>query len=436
MGAGYVGLVSAAFLARSGYAVTMYDKDGAKIEQLRRGKCPIYEPGLAAWVRSTVRSGKLQATKDLREAVSKADAVFIAVGTTATRDGTPNISDILAVCKKIASIQDRRAKKLVVVRSTILPGTTESRIRPILPKERFDLLYQPEFLQEGRAVQATLKPSRIVIGESNDSSGNSLVRLYRESYGGRMPPVLRVTAATAEMIKYASNAFLAMKLSYINEIADLCEKLPRVDVAQVAEGIGLDPRIGKDFLRAGPGFGGSCLPKDLKGLIAFSNRVGCRTPMLRTVEQLNRKRISSIIDKLKNMIGKVSGKRIAILGLAFKAGTDDVRESPSIRLIQQLRKEGARIRVHDPKALRNARLLLKDGVAYFEDVANCIRGADACVIMTEWADYGLLNPSLFRGEMRNPLILDARKLLKPELFRGKAKYFQIGLRVRGRGQGS
>jgi len=321
-----------------------------------------------------------------------------------------------------------------VVKSTVIPGTTENIVKPILEESSgkrcgtdFGLCMNPEFLREGSALHDTFNPDRIVIGEYDKKSGDILEALYREFYAEKMPPIIRTTPVNAELIKYANNAFLATKISFINTIANICDRIPGADVTVVAKGIGLDKRIGPLFLNAGLGYGGSCLPKDLRALIQYSKNLGYEPKLLEAVESVNNSQPQRAIELCKKLLGELRGKRVAILGLAFKPNTDDIREAPSITIIRQLLKEGARVVAYDPVAIPNAKAIFKDDIEYASSAIECLKNADCCILVTEWEEFKKLKPEDFIQNMRTPILLDGRRLFDPEEFSRKIRFMAIGL---------
>ncbi len=330
-------------------------------------------------------------------------------------------------------LREKEAYHLVVVKSTVVPGTTTTKVKPILESEsrkqigsNLGLAANPEFLKEGSAIKDALHPDKIIIGANDRKSANTLRRLYHAFHRGKPPPTIVTTPQTAEMVKYASNAFLATKVSYINTIANICQHIPGVDVNMVAEAIGHDPRIGPLFLKAGPGYGGSCFHKDLQALINYSQTKGYDPSLLRATEEVNHHQASRVVDLSEKLLGSLHEKRIAVLGLAFKKGTDDIREAASIRVIQQLSERGARIVAYDPRAIPNARKLLTKNVEFAEDPYSAIKGADCSIIMTEWEEIRRIRPKDYVQHMKTPTIVDARKLYNPEDFR-ELNFTSIGL---------
>jgi UDPglucose 6-dehydrogenase len=414
VGSGYVGLVSGACFADFGHQVTCVDKDAGKIEALKRGEIPIYEPGLADLVANNFAAGRLQFTTELAEPVRDADAVFIAVGTPSRRgDGHADLSYVHDAAREIAGALT--GFTVVVTKSTVPVGTgdeVERIIREVRPDADVVVVSNPEFLREGAAIQDFKHPDRIVIGADDARARDMMTEVYRPLYLNSAP-MLFTTRRTAELIKYAANAFLATKIAFINEMADLCEKVGG-DVQQVARGIGLDNRIGSKFLHAGPGFGGSCFPKDTLALIKTAQDHGTSVRIVETVVAINDVRKRSMARKVAAALdGSVRGKTIAVLGLTFKPNTDDMRDSPSIPLITALQDMGAEVRAYDPVGMEQARQVLSN-VGYAPDAYACAEGADALVIVTEWEQFRALDFSRLARVMANKALIDLRNVYRGE----------------------
>jgi UDPglucose 6-dehydrogenase len=414
VGAGYVGLVSGACIADFGHQVTCIDKDSIKISALNAGEIPIYEPGLDEIVRSNVRQGRLSFATDLSEILDEADAVFIAVGTPSRRgDGHADLSYVYAATREIALALTRFT--VVITKSTVPVGTgdeIERIIRELRPEIDYAVVSNPEFLREGAAIHDFKHPDRIVVGTDDERARAILAEIYRPLYLNRAPIVF-TGRRTAELIKYAANAFLATKVTFINEIADLCERVG-ADVQEVARGIGLDNRIGSKFLHPGPGFGGSCFPKDLRALIKTAHDYDVPMRILEAVETVNDTRKRAMARKVSSVFGGVlRGKTIAILGLTFKPNTDDVREAPSVALITALQDMGARVRAYDPVGMEQAKQILAD-VTYCQGPYDCVEEADAVVIITEWEQFRALDLERVRDLMACPVMVDLRNVYRPE----------------------
>jgi UDPglucose 6-dehydrogenase len=413
VGTGYVGLVSGACFAEFGHHVTCVDKDAAKIAALQRNEIPIYEPGLDGMVETNAREGRLDFATDLKKPVADADAVFIAVGTPSRRgDGHADLSYVYAAAREIAMAL--AGFTVVVTKSTVPVGTSdevERIIREMRPEADFAVVSNPEFLREGAAIQDFKHPDRIVIGTDNGRARITMDELYRPLYLNQAP-ILYTSRCSAELIKYAANAFLATKITFINEIADLCEKLG-ADVQEVARGIGLDNRIGAKFLHAGPGFGGSCLPKDTLALVKTGQDQAVPLRIVETVVAVNDARKRAMARKVVATLGNLRGKTIAILGLTFKPNTDDMREAPSIPLITALQDFGARVRAYDPIGIEQARSLLTD-VTFCDGPYACASGADAVVIVTEWEQFRALDLDRLKATMTSPVIIDLRNIYRAD----------------------
>lgn len=414
VGTGYVGLVSGACMADFGHQVVCIDKDTAKIEALGRGEVPIYEPGLHDLVRSNFNEGRLSFTTAHEEPVRAADAVFIAVGTPSRRgDGHADLSYIYDAAREIAAVLD--GFTVVITKSTVPVGTGDE-VERIIHEARPDVdvvvVSNPEFLREGAAIHDFKHPDRIVVGTHDERAKHVMAEIYRP-LSLNQAPILYTSRRTAELIKYAANAFLATKITFINEIADLCEKVG-ADVQEVARGIGLDNRIGSKFLHAGPGFGGSCFPKDVRALIKTAQDHEVPLRVLEAVAAVNDTRKRAMARKVSSMFsGALRGKTVAVLGLTFKPNTDDMREAPSLALITALQDMGARVRVFDPVGMRQAQSLLKD-VAFCENAYDCAEAADALVIATEWEQFRALDLDRLRDLMACPVVVDLRNIYLPE----------------------
>ncbi|RYB03618.1 UDP-glucose dehydrogenase family protein [Lichenibacterium ramalinae] len=414
IGSGYVGLVSGACFADFGHAVTAVDNDPAKIAMLLRGEMPIYEPGLGDLVASNVRAGRLSFTTDLASAVSAAEVVLIAVGTPSRRgDGHADLSYVYGAAREIAGAL--QGHTVVVTKSTVPVGTgdeVERIIREARPDADVSVASNPEFLREGAAIVDFKRPDRIVLGIEDDRARAVMQELYRPLYLNQAP-ILWTSRRTAELTKYAANAFLATKITFINEIADLCEKVG-ADVQQVARGIGLDNRIGSKFLHAGPGYGGSCFPKDTMALIKTGQDHGASVRIVETVAAVNDQRKRSMAKKvLAACGGSLRGKTVAVLGLTFKPNTDDMRDAPSLSLIAALKDAGARVRAYDPEGMEVARRMLDD-VIFASDAYDCADGADALVIVTEWDAFRALDMSRLKSLLKAAVLVDLRNIYPRE----------------------
>ena len=425
IGTGYVGLVSAACLSEFGHDVVCVDKDEAKIAGLHAGKVPIFEPGLDEVVATNVKAGRLSFTSDLAAAMPAADAVFIAVGTPSRRgDGHADLSFVFSAAEEIAAALGNYC--VLITKSTVPVGTSrkvEEIIRRLSPKADFDMASNPEFLREGSAIEDFIRPDRVVVGCDTDRARGVIKEIYRPLYLNETP-ILFTSRETAELIKYAANAFLATKITFINEIADLCERLGG-DVQDVARGIGLDGRIGAKFLHAGPGYGGSCFPKDTVALLRTSQEAGAPARIVETVVAVNEARKKAMARKIVQAFGGVAGKTIAILGLTFKPNTDDMREAPSLVILPMLQAEGARLRAYDPEGAKEAARLLD--VELCADAYEALADADGVVILTEWNAFRALDLDRVKALLRRPLMIDLRNIYGPrQMSEAGFTYISVG----------
>jgi UDPglucose 6-dehydrogenase len=424
VGTGYVGLVTGAVFADLGNDVVCVDNDHAKVEALKAGRMPIYEPGLEEMVARNAGDRRLAFTTDLRAGVRHGDVIFIAVGTPPKATGETDLSHVEAVAAEIGRCMDRY--KVVVNKSTVPVGTGEL-VREVIVRHQpspveFDVVSNPEFLREGSAIEDTLRPDRIVIGAPTQQVAMTLVELYAPIER----PMILTDLPSAEVIKYASNAFLATKISFINAIANICEAAG-ADVTQVMKGMGLDPRIGGAFLQAGLGYGGSCFPKDVDSLIHTAGRLGYEFKLLRSIVEINRERAAHLVETIVKALGPLDDKTVAVLGLAFKPNTDDMREAKSVEVVQLLHAAGARIRAYDPAAMGNAKRLLPAAVTFSDSPYEAAEGAHAVVLVTEWNEFKYLNLERLRGHLKRPVIVDGRNLWEPERMRRLGfEYYSVG----------
>ncbi|NNC38516.1 MAG: UDP-glucose/GDP-mannose dehydrogenase family protein [Hyphomonadaceae bacterium] len=413
IGTGYVGLVSGVCFADFGHQVICVDKDPKKIKVLNEGGIPIYEPGLDNLVAKNVREGRLEFTTEINEAVRDADAVFIAVGTPSRRgDGHADLSFVYAAAKEIAAVME--GYTVIITKSTVPVGTgdeVQSIIKKAKPNGEFDVVSNPEFLREGAAIEDFKRPDRVVVGTMSERARDVMRRLYRPLFINETPMVF-TDRRTSELIKYAGNAFLATKITFINEIADLCEKVG-ANVQEVSKGIGLDGRIGKKFLHAGPGYGGSCFPKDTLAVVRTAQEAGAPLRIVEAVVDVNDQRKAKMHERIVTACGgQVKGKTISILGLAFKPNTDDMRESPSIPIIENLRNAGAHIRAYDPEAMEEAKHLLPD-ITYCDNAYTCAEKSDVLVIVTEWDQFRALDFERLKSIVNTPVLVDLRNIYSP-----------------------
>jgi UDPglucose 6-dehydrogenase len=429
IGTGYVGLVSGACFADFGHHVTCVDKDEEKIRGLHAGRMPIWEPGLDALVKHNAERGRLNFTTDLKPGIAGADAVFIAVGTPARRgDGHADLSYVYGAAKEIAEALE--GPTVVVTKSTVPVGTGDEIARILRENNApADTLVasNPEFLREGAAIRDFKIPDRIVVGAEEERAREVLHEVYRPLFLNKAP-ILFTGRRTAELIKYAANAFLATKISFINEVADLCEAVG-ADVQEVSRGIGLDNRIGPKFLHAGPGYGGSCFPKDTLALVQTAETMGVPMQIVNSVIAVNDARKSGMAERVREELGgELAGKRVAVLGLTFKPNTDDMRDAPSLALIKRLQEEGASVAAFDPVGVEHARPMLP-GVEFAEDAYAAARGADAVVLVTEWDEFRALDLKRIAGSMRGKALVDLRNIYEP------GEVVRAGLTYRGVGRG-
>jgi UDPglucose 6-dehydrogenase len=426
IGSGYVGLVTGACLAEFGMEVICVDKDKAKIERVQNGESPFYEPGLDVLIEKNMKEGRLTFSTETQKGIRASKVIFIAVGTPAHSDGSADLIHVEAVAKEIA--QSMEEYKIIVLKSTVPVGTgkwikgviTET-LKGAVP---FDMVSNPEFLREGAAVEDFFRPDRVVIGAESGRAVEMMKEIYNALYLIETPFVI-TTIETAEMIKYASNAFLATKISFINEIANLCEGVG-ADVHDVARAMGLDGRIGRKFLHPGPGFGGSCFPKDTKALVHLARGHNCEMEIVQSTISVNERQRARMIEKIEEMVGDVRGKTIGILGLAFKPNTDDMREASSIPIIQGLQARGARIKAYDPEAMEEAKKILKD-VIYCQGPYEVAEGSHALVLLTEWNQFRLLDLERIKGLLQEPVFIDLRNVYEPLHVRGLGfRYCGVG----------
>lgn len=411
VGTGYVGLPAGAGLASKGHNVTCIDIEEEKVDKINRGESPIYEENLPELLEKVVSEDKLKATTDTKKAVEGSDVTFLAVGTPMKDDGSINLEYIKQAAKDAAEgIKNKDEHHVFVIKSTVVPTTTEEKIIPILEEisgktagEDFGVCMNPEFLREGTALNDFLNPDRIVIGELDEDSGETVERIY-ESFEA---PTMRTSLRAAELIKYASNSLLATKISFINEIGNLCKKLG-IDVYEVADGVGMDSRIERSFLNSGSGFGGSCFPKDVRALISFMEENGVEPRITRSTVDINKKQKTKLVELLEEKFDTLEGKSIAVLGLAFKPGTDDIRNSPAIPIIQDLKDKGSEVKAYDPEATDNMRQIHPD-IKYTETYKEAMKDSDAALIVTDWEIFNQISRGDIR-KMKQPILIEGRKI--------------------------
>lgn len=427
IGSGYVGLVTGACFADLGHGVLCVDNDARKIEELQVGGCPIYEPGLDALIATNVTEKRLAFSTSIPDAVRHATIIFICVGTPPRADGEADLSFVEAVSREIAQNMDEY--RLIVEKSTVPVQTGEWVQRTIAefvrPGVLFDVASNPEFLREGSAIHDFMQPDRVVIGTSSDTAAGLLVKLYEPLNA----PLLLTDINSAELIKHSANAFLALKICFINAVSRICER-SGADIQRVAKGIGLDRRIGMDFLNAGIGFGGSCFPKDVEAFVGISARLGYDFKLLREVLAINQEQRFGVIGKLEEALGSLEGSRVAVLGLTFKPNTDDLRNAPALEIIEALVHRGAQVAAHDPKGIEKARTLdgVMQQVAFCDDPYAALADADALVVATEWDAYRRLDLPRVRELMRQPIVVDGRNIFDPVRMR------RLGFAYRGVGR--
>jgi UDPglucose 6-dehydrogenase len=427
IGSGYVGLVTGACFAEFGVYVTCIDKDAGKIESLEKGMIPFYEPGLEDLVKRNVQQGRLMFSTRIEDAVESSLVIFIAVGTPPRGDGSVDLSYVEEVARQIAGAMNDY--KVIVTKSTVPVGTGE-KIKEIIGKTlkkkiNFDVVSNPEFLREGSAIEDFMRPNRVIIGSGSEQASAIMKDLYRPLYLIEAPFVI-TNNETAELIKYASNSFLAVKISFINEIANLCEKVG-ADVHMVAKGMGLDGRIGSKFLHAGPGYGGSCFPKDTIALLQIGEEHKIDMSIVRSAVNANAKQRELMTAKIGKALGDMKGKKIGILGLSFKPNTNDMREAPSLYIINHLLEKGAEIQAFDPVAMKDAEALLPSSVKFCDNAYDALKGADAGVLITEWNQFRSLDLKTIRGNMKQPVFFDLRNVYEPAVMRGLGfTYYCVG----------
>jgi len=429
IGTGFVGLSFAAALASNGYSVLAIDSNKKIVSKIGQGISPFYEPQLSSLLRKALKKS-LKVSTDIEKVVNECDLIFITVGTPLADDGSINLNSVKEVTEKIGqTLAASKNRPIIAIKSTVVPNTNYT-IKKILEKRSnkksgkgFGLVSNPEFLREGKAIEDTFNPHIVVIGGEDNKTINGLKKFYEGFYREKIPYII-TNPQTAEMIKYANNSFLATKISFINQIANICQSVPGTNVDNIAKAIGIDPRISPLFLKAGPGYGGSCLPKDLQALISFSSKVGQNPTLLKAVQKINSDQVTNLVSFMKKILCSLKNKRITILGLSFKEDSDDVRESVSIKLIKMLLNKGAKIIAHDPMAIKNTKAVFGNKISYSKSLSEALENSDCVVIMTPWKQYGKLNNVDFQV-MKNTLIIDTRRMLTKKKL--NAKYHAVGL---------
>lgn len=422
-------------IAEKGIETIGVEVDKEKISSLNQGRTPIYEPSLEEMLKRNIKEGRLSFCDDYSSALKDSDIIFITVGTPSKPDGSLNTEQIESASISIGkALANFKGYHLVVMRSTAVPGTARKIITPLIETNSsknhntdFGICVNPEFLTEGTAIKDMLEPERMIIGEGDEKAGNLLEEFYNRLYAENLPHVLRTSLENAEMIKYANNALLATKVSFINSIANLCEKIPGCDVEVVAKAIGLDPRISPLFLKAGLGWGGSCFPKDLRAILSFAREVNVDLPIVEATIKVNELQYMPTIERLRELLGGLKGRCVSILGLAFKPNTDDVREAVALKIINKLLKEGAYIRAYDPAAIENSRRILGNRIFFAKSVQECIQESDCCIVVTEWDEFRRLRPDDFKNSMRRPLLIDGRRIYNPKEFSENIEYYSVGI---------
>lgn len=434
IGLGYVGLTTVLGFTSKGYAVITVDTDKEKTKKIQQGILPFHEPKLQEQLVNAVNAGKIKCVLNYEEAIKSTDVTFVAVGTPSQPKGSINLQYIKQAIGEIGdALKKKKRYHLIVIKSTVTPTTTEKTLKSIIEKRSckqcgsdFGLCMNPEFLREGSALDDMLHPDRIIIGEYDKKSGDILEALFHDFYSENTLPILRTNIPTAELIKYASNSFLATKISFINTIANICEKTPGADVSMVAKGVGLDKRISSSFLNAGLGYGGSCFPKDLKALLAYSKAINYESVFLDAIEKVNESQPYKAIELCKSFLNELKDKNIAILGLAFKPNTDDMRNAVSIPIINGFLEENAEVTVYDPVATLTAKSIFGDRIKYATSAVQCLKNAECCILVTEWDEFKNLKPEDFTKNMKQPILVDGRRLYDPTEFLGKLKFAAIG----------
>ena len=428
IGLGFVGLTLSSVLASKGITTVGIDLDKEKCSKIAKGTPTFFEPGLKKTLKKALKKNLL--ITDKVSSINNCDFIFITVGTPQKKNGEIDLSFIKTVVKNVGKIIPKNKKKpIILIKSTVIPGTMKDVILPILEKNSkkkagkdFGLISNPEFLQESKAIHDTIKPHAIVLGGYRTQFMSKTRKFF--SRFNPNTPIIITNHQTAEMIKYANNSFLATNISFINQLASICQEIPDTNIDDVADAIGLDSRIGNQFLDAGPGYGGSCLPKDMKAIINLSSKVGVKPTMLNAVEKTNKQQINNIIKLMKQNIGKIKGKKVTVLGVAFKPNTDDIRDSMSIELIHRLIKSGAVVKIHDPKALDNARKIFHDNITYTDSIPSALKDSQCAIIMTKWKEYERINNKTTKY-MKKKFLIDTRRILSDKNLR--LKYYGLGL---------
>jgi UDPglucose 6-dehydrogenase len=427
--------VTAVSFAKRGFKVVGIDRDRQKLEHIRKLKAPFFEPGLDSDLQKVSKKGTLTVTDTVCE-IGQSDMVYMTVGTPSRRNGSVDLSQVRSAATTIGhALQESKRFPTVVVKSTVAPGTASRVIKPIIERESkksagldFGLVSNPEFLREGNGLHDSEFPDRIIMGADNDKTMDRLEMLYRKFHGADIPPIIRTTHENAELIKYAGNAFLATKISFINTIATIAEHVPGADVSTVARSIGLDSRIGSAFLNAGLGYGGSCFPKDVKALNHFSRALGYAPRLLEATSEVNSKQAGKVVHFAKRALGSIRRKKVAVLGLSFKPETDDTREAVSFVIIKRLHRMGVQITVYDPVAVGATKKVFGSQIKYAHSAKHCITKADLAILVTEWDEFRRLTPHDFTSLMRTPIVFDGRRIYDPkDMQKAGMRFAAIGL---------
>lgn len=434
VGLGFVGLSVSCVFANKGLNIHGVDIDEQKMSIINQKKSPFFEPEINE-ILDKVLNKSLNVNSNLEKCVKESEIIFVCVGTPSNSDGSSNLNYLKNTCKDISKflnkIQDGKFR-IIVIKSTIPPQTIETEIMPLMKQNTskqigvdFDICSNPEFLKEGSAINDMLNPHLVVIGTNNEKTKYKINNFYTKLYSDSVN-IMNTTIVNAELIKYTNNSFLATKISFINNIANICNKIPGADVEIIAEAIGMDPRIGKMFLKAGPGYGGSCFPKDVVGFLNFIKLQGFSMPILESTHKINQNQPLEIIKMIKSKLSDIDGKNISILGLSFKKNTDDIREAVSIKIVNKLLEQNAKIKVNDPMAIPNFKQIFNEKIDYCDSIEDCLKDSDCCVILTEWDNFKNIQPEMFVKLMKNPIIIDARRIFDVNKFKDIADFTALG----------
>lgn len=434
VGLGFVGLSMSCVFAKKGLNIHGVDIDEQKVLMINHKKSPFFEPNINELL-NEVLDTSLIVNSHLEQCIKKSEIIFVCVGTPSNSDGSSNLNYLKNTCKNISKLLNQihdEKFRIIVIKSTVPPQTIETEIIPLMKQNTskqigvdFDICFNPEFLKEGSAIDDMLNPHLIVVGTNNIKTENKINNFYTKLYLDSVN-IINTTIVNAELIKYTNNSFLATKISFINNIANICNKIPGADVEIIAEAIGMDPRIGKMFLKAGPGYGGSCFPKDVAGFLNFVKLKGYSMPILESTHKINENQPLVIIDMIKNKLLNIEGKTISILGLSFKKNTDDIREAVSIKIVKTLLEQNAKIKVNDPMAMSNFRQIFNDQIDYCDSIEDCLKESECCVILTEWDSFSKIEPEIFLKFMKNPILIDARRIFDINKFKDKVDLIALG----------